>query len=259
MHPHPFALQNPIKFAGFWVTQGLWVFTITLPIVVLNSPAVSRTLDGYGGTAGPSFGTAKDIVGVIFFVLGWLCESWADVSKYRFKSVVKPPKGAIIDVFPWNLCRRPNYLGEIMIWLGIYLTCISPAGQDEISRRGHDALLATVVSPLFTFALLMFLSGVPLAEKPTQKKYFMMSHSGDTLEPYNAQKEEDPWRRYKSFKNRTSLILPIPSIIYKPLPQFVKTWILLDLPQYQFDEHKDGKEAIEEQERKQREQNDDSA
>lgn len=219
-----------------------------MPINVLNSPSVTRDVDGYGGTRGPAFGTAKDIVGVIIWALGLGIESWADISKYRFKSVVKPPKGAITDVGPWAWSRRPNYFGEMMNWLGIYLVCISPAAQPEISNRGHSALLGTVVSPLFTFGLLMFLSGMPTAEKPTQQKYFEMSSKGETLEPYGkTQREEDPWRRYKAHKNRTSILIPMPPAVYKPLPQFVKTWLLFDLPIYQFDEHKDGAKMMEEQ------------
>lgn len=219
-----------------------------MPINVLNSPSVTRPEGGYGGTHSPSFGTAKDIVGVIIWFFGFGIEAWADIAKYRFKSVTKPPKGAITDVGPWAWSRRPNYFGEMMNWLGIYLVCISPATTAEISERGHAALLGTVVSPLFTFGLLMFLSGMPTAEKPTQKKYFEMSAKGETLEPYGKQqREEDPWRRYKAFKNRTSLLVPLPPQLYKPLPGFVKTWLLLDLPMYQFDEHKDGSKLMEEQ------------
>ena len=205
-----------------------------------------------GGTLQPSFGTAQDIIGVIFWAVGLFWESWADFSKYYFKSVKKPPppKGAIITIGPWQFSRRPNYFGEILHWIGIYLVCISPADRSStgISERGHAALLGTVVSPIFTFALLMFLSGMPTAEKPTQKKYFEMSAKGETLEPYGKQqREEDPWRRYKAFKNRTSLLVPLPPALYKPLPGFVKTWLLLDLPMYQFDEHKDGSKLMEEQ------------
>lgn len=223
------------KLMFFWATQGLWIWTITMPINVLNSPAVTRETGGYGGTRGPSFGTAKDIVGVIIWAIGIITESWADFGKYFFKSVSKPPKGAICNVGPWKVVRRPNYLGEILNWLGIYLVCISPAADPAISRRGHDALLGTVVSPIFTTILLLFLSGVPTAEKPSQQKYFTASVKGETYEPFGQdQPEEDPWTRMKNYTNRTSLIIPIPPPLYKPLPKFVKTWLLLDFPMFQF-------------------------
>jgi hypothetical protein len=46
------------------------------------------------------------------------------------------------------------------------------------------------------------------------------------------------------------LLIPIPPALYKPLPRWVKTWVLLDLPMYQFDEKKDGEKAIEEERQK---------
>lgn len=239
--------SNYIKFGAFWFFQFLWIWVITMPINVLNSPAVTRPEDGYGGTHKPSFNTAKDILGIIIWAVGLGCEAWADIAKYRFKSVIKAPKGAIINTGPWKWSRRPNYFGEILNWLGIYLVCIAPANTSEISQRGHDALLATVVSPIFTTLLLLFVSGVPTAEKPSQQKYYTMSAKGDTLEPFGKdQRDQDPWRRYKAFKNRTSLLVPIPPQLYKPLPKFVKTWLLLDLPVFQFNESKEGPKVMEE-------------
>lgn len=122
-----------------------------------------------------------------------------------------------------------------MHWLGIFLLCLSPATDSDgrISRRGRDALLGSVVSPLFTTILLLGLSGVPLAEKPTQKKYFLMSHGVDgsqDLQPYGKeQREEDPWRRMKASRERTSLLIPMPPSLYKPLPGWLKRTVLLDV------------------------------
>lgn len=59
------------------------------------------------------------------------------------------------------------------------------------------------------------------------------------------------WRNYKQYLRSTSCIVPIPNAIYRPLPQFVKTWLLLDLPMYKFDEDKDGQQAIQEERDKQ--------
>ncbi|PWN96590.1 DUF1295-domain-containing protein [Tilletiopsis washingtonensis] len=246
--------SKPLSFAQFWAAQALWVWTVSLPLTILNSPAVSRVEGNWGG-AHVSFGTARDIVGVILWAIGFGVEALADIQKYTFKQS-KPPQGAITDKGLWGLCRRPNYFGEIVHWLGIYLLCISPASSPDISRRGHDALLGSVVSPLFTFCLLMFLSGVPLAEKPTQQKYYLMAHAprdGDgSLEPFGKrQREEDPWRRMQAFRNRTSLLIPLPPALYKPLPTWLKRTVLLDFPFYNFDEHKDGPKALEEEQKKQ--------
>lgn len=253
-----------LKFAGFWTAQAVWVWTVSTPVTILNSPAVSRTADNYGGNTSVSFGTGCDIVGIIFWVIGFTFETLADAQKYRFKMVQKPPKGTICDAGVWYYSRRPNYFGEMMHWWGIWLLCISPAvytgttAGETISMRGHDALLASLISPLFTMLLLMFVSGLPTAEKPSQEKYYLMSHGvdgGKTLEPFGkTQHEEDPWKRMKGYADRTSILLPMPPALYRPLPSFVKTWILLDLPIYKFDEKKDGPTAIENEKKKKNDQ-----
>lgn len=243
----------------------------TVPVTILNSPAVSRDRDGYGGIK-VGFGTGPDIAGIVLWAIGFSWEALADFQKFWFKTYRKPqpPKGVICDIGVWRFSRRPNYFGEILHWWGIWLLAMSPAIHEgtrqgvpaRISQRGHDALLGSLVSPLLTMVLLLFLSGVPTAEKPSQKKYYLMSHGpdgGKTLEPFGkTQREEDPWKRMKAFRDRTSLLLPMPTQFYRPLPQWIKSYILLDLPMFRFDESKDGPKAIEE-ERKKKNQGEEAA
>lgn len=240
--------SKPLNFLGFWTFQLVWVWTITMPVTVLNSPNSSDPREE-GGNA--RFGNGKDVVGIIFFAVGFVAEALADVQKYRFKSVTKPPKGAITDAGIWNFSRRPNYFGEIMLWWGIWLLALG--NSTEASRRGHDALYGSIFSPLITMALLLFLSGIPLAEKPTQQKYFLMSHGPDKtaegLQPWHEQRETDPWERMKAFRARTSILVPLPNGVYRRLPKWVKT-VLFDFPFYNFDEAKDGTKAIREAEDK---------
>ena len=104
----------------------------------------------------------------------------------------------------------------------------------------------------------MFLSGLPGAEKPSAKKAFLISYppksqpdsavSGNntsSFTPAQLHSENDTYARYKEYRERTSIILPLPPAVYRPLPQFVKT-ILGDYPMYRFDEEKDGRAALEE-------------
>lgn len=44
----------------------------------------------------------------------------------------------------------------------------------------------------------------------------------------------------------------MPPSLYRPLPGWLKRTVFLDLPTYKFDENKDGKEAIQEEERRRR-------
>lgn len=109
---------------------------------------------------------------------------------------------------------------------------------------------------------LMFLSGLPTAEKPAAKKQFLNSYSPDSNSPSSEsgsfsnplpEPKNDSWAKYKDYLNRTSVLIPIPPQIYRPLPEFLKRSVLLDFPIYRFDEEKDGREALEEERKKNRE------
>lgn len=97
-------------FLGFWVFQMFWVWTVSLPVTVLNSPAVTRYPQH-------SFGTARDIVGVIFFAVGFIMESVSDVQKFRFRQA-HPEREAICDKGFFYFTRHPNYFGEILLHFG---------------------------------------------------------------------------------------------------------------------------------------------
>ena len=71
--------------------------------------------------------------------------------------------------------------------------------------------------------MLLFFSGIPTAEKPQARRVY---RSGDA----------NAWAAYRSYLDDTSVLIPIPPALYRPLPKFVKRTILLDFPFYQFDE-----------------------
>jgi hypothetical protein len=109
---------------------------------------------------------------------------------------------------------------------------------------------------------LMFLSGLPTAEKPAAKKQFLNSYSPDSNSPSSEsgsfsnplpEPKNDSWAKYKDYLNRTSVLIPVPPQIYRPLPEVLKRSVLLDFPIYRFDEEKDGREALEEERKKNRE------
>lgn len=101
-----------------------------------------------------------------------------------------------------------------------------------------------------TVLRLFFLSGLPPAEKPTAKRYFMMSHPAPAdSEPGSFTRGEaknETWNNYKTYLARTSIVLPIPPQLYRPLPEWMKRTVLLDFVFFRFDEEKDGSAAIEE-------------
>jgi len=61
----------------------IWVWTVSLPVTILNSPNVSYPPNG-GGTS--KFNAPTDIIGIVFFAIGFMCETVADVEKVSFSS-----------------------------------------------------------------------------------------------------------------------------------------------------------------------------
>ena len=78
----------------------------------------------------------------------------------------------------------------------------------------------------------------------------MISHSTHTeLSSSGAsigQAKNDVWKNYKAYLATTSIVLPVPPRLYRPLPEWMKRTILLDFPMFKFDEEKDGKAALDE-------------
>jgi steroid 5-alpha reductase family enzyme len=60
------------------VTDQVWV--VSLPVIVLNSPAVS---DPTLGGSNPAFGTARDVAGIVLWALGLAIETLSDTQKAR--------------------------------------------------------------------------------------------------------------------------------------------------------------------------------
>jgi steroid 5-alpha reductase family enzyme len=216
------------SFLGFWVFQMIWVWTVSLPVTLLNSPNVTKYRQ-------PNFGTGRDIAGVILFTIGFLMESVSDIQKYIFRS--KPEnKGKVCDVglFVWS--RHPNYFGEIIIQfceyfyfpfpisrlttLAIFMIAVSPAAYGYVHGGAYSALYASILGPFFLTLLLMFVSGLPLQERPGAKKRY---ESGNH------------WESYLIYTKRTSILIPFPPQLYVHMPTILKRTIFLEFPLYVFD------------------------
>ncbi|CAE6418256.1 unnamed protein product [Rhizoctonia solani] len=219
------------KFLGFWVGQIIWVWTVSLPVTILNSPGVASA------STQPDFGTGTDIAGVILWAIGWSIETTADIQKFKYKQT-HPPKDQPTIIGLWKYSRHPPYFGEILCWWGIWLVALSATSGTSGGPR--SAQLGALVSPLFTMVLLIFGSGIPTAQKPTAKKFYLLSN-GPNATHGNA------WQNYQRYMKRTSVLIPFPPALYERLPQSIKTVFLLDLPMYQFHEETDGKKAYEEE------------
>lgn len=202
-----------LPFLGFWVFQMVWVWVVSVPITLLNSPKVTAY-------RGPPFGTGSDIAGVIIYGIGLSMESWADIQKYRFRSAHKGDKGAICDVGLFSWSRHPNYFGEIIIQFAIYMIAVSPAAEADVHGGARAALYASVIGAIFLTLLLMFISGLPLQERPGAKKRY---ENGTN------------WDGYAEYLHRTSILIPFPPQLYAPMPVFLKRTLFCEFPMYVFD------------------------
>ncbi|KAI9680170.1 MAG: hypothetical protein M1829_001407 [Trizodia sp. TS-e1964] len=210
-------------FLGFWIFQMVWVWTVSLPVTVLNSPNITQFPQ-------PDFGTGRDIAGVIFFGIGFLMESIADIQKFRFREANKDRKAICGGgLFSWT--RHPNYFGEILVQFGIYMTAVSPAAYDGyVTGQPRVALNTTIVGAFFLTFLLMFVSGLNLQERPAAKKRY-----DNFLN----------WQQYHGYLERTSILIPFPPQIYVHLPVFLKRTLFLEFPIYVFDPEVHSEDAIE--------------
>ncbi|KAL7620833.1 hypothetical protein AAE478_009831 [Parahypoxylon ruwenzoriense] len=201
-------------FLGFWVFQMLWVWTVSLPVTILNSPAVRQ----YAARI-PAFGTGRDIAGVVLFGIGFVMETVSDAQKFAFRSR-NPDGAAICDIGFFYFSRHPNYFGEIIIQFSIYMISVSAAADGHIGSQAFNALYASIVGPFFLTILLMFVSGLPLSERPGAKKRYEKGLN---------------WAAYQRYLGRTSILIPCPPQIYERLPTLVKRTIFLEFPMYVFD------------------------
>lgn len=205
-----------------------WVWTVSLPVTLLNSPNVTKFNQ-------PSFGTACDIAGVILWSIGFIMESVSDMQKYRFRTA-HGSDGAVCNIgfFAWT--RHPNYFGEIIIqfgrfllwicslWMltivGIFTIAVSPAAYHYVSGGAYAALYASMLGPWFLTLLLMFVSGLTLQERPAAKKRY---------------EKDSHWPEYERYLQRTSILIPFPPPLYARMPVFLKRTLFLEFPMYVFD------------------------
>ena len=208
-------------FLGFFVFQMVWVWVVSMPVTILNSPKLTRYHQ-------PDFGTGCDIAGVILFVSGFTMEAYSDVQKYQFR-MNKVNNGRTCDVGLFSWTRHPNYFGEMLTQFAIYTLALSPSAYGYVpsGSGAYAAQYTSIVGPLFLTLLLMFVSGLTLQERPgAKKKYEKDGPDGEG------------WLQYKRWTERTSILIPLPPQLYAPLPTFIKRTVLLEWPMYVFDPEK---------------------
>ncbi|KAJ8536068.1 hypothetical protein K7X08_034469 [Anisodus acutangulus] len=94
--------DNLVKLAIFWILQAIWVWTVSLPVTVVNASDKQPSVQ------------AQDIIGWIMWIIGILVEITADQQKLAFKNSPEN-RGRWCTVGLWKYSRHPNYFGELII------------------------------------------------------------------------------------------------------------------------------------------------
>jgi steroid 5-alpha reductase family enzyme len=137
------------RFFMTWTLQGTWVSMCLLCVLTAISSDSGIVVN------------SLFCIGLFLFVLGLVMEVVADSQKSKFRSDPKN-KDLFITTGLWARSRHPNYLGELTLWVGIALMSLS-------SLNGLEYL--TLISPVFIYVLLVYISGVRLLEDSGRKKW----------------------------------------------------------------------------------------
>ncbi|KAG0499470.1 hypothetical protein HPP92_003710 [Vanilla planifolia] len=147
--------NNLTKLTVFWILQALWVWTVSLPITIVNASERNPSLK------------PQDVIGWIMWSIGIVIEATADQQKLMFKNS-PANRGKWCNTGLWKISRHPNYFGEILLWWGIFVSS-TPV------LKGAEFLV--LFGPVFLTFLLLFLSGIPLLEASANRRF-------GTLEEY---------------------------------------------------------------------------
>lgn len=161
--------DEPLRFARFWLLQAITVAVVMLPVAYLLD---REHPPGVGGWA---------IGGAAVWLVGLVVEAVADAQKSAFRGK-EENRGRFIESGLWRYSRHPNYLGEILVWWGLFAYTIPFL---------HGGAYAVVAGPVFITVLLLFVSGIPLLERSADERY-----------------GHDP--AYRDYKRRTSILVPLP-------------------------------------------------
>lgn len=157
------------RFGLFWLGQAATAWVVMLPAI-------------YFLRGNQQLFDVGNLIGWCLAVIGLSLEAIADAQKYNFN--LEPTNdGKWIEQGLWKYSRHPNYFGEILTWLGVYIYCFSYLSDGQ--------RIIAAASPLLISYLLIFVTGIPKLEKSADKKWGKRA-------------------AYRAYKARTSPLLILP-------------------------------------------------
>ena len=137
------------RFFLLWTISGMWVSFCSMC-------ALTAIASNDGVIVNNIF-----YIGLVTFIIGLSIEIIADSQKTKFRKDPKN-KDKFINEGLWAKSSHPNYVGEITLWAGVAIMSFS-------SLEGSQYI--SLISPIFTYLLLVYVSGVPQLTESGQKKW----------------------------------------------------------------------------------------
>lgn len=158
------------SFVQVFLLQGILAMVIATPVILITSKIIPLNL-------------VWVIIGTAVWIGGFICESVADA---QLKTFLANPinKGHIMQTGLWKYSRHPNYFGEVTQWWGIFIIGL-----------GTTLGILGIIGPLVITFLIVFVSGIPLAEKSMAKN-----------------------PEFEDYKNKTSSLIPLPYFLVPEIP-----------------------------------------
>ena len=143
----------PLNFVGVHMVPTLVVFLACIPLhaAIVSGTQPINLVDGIAL-----------LVGVASI---WL-EFLSDVQLHRFRRT-RQSTSEVLDQGLWRLCRHPNYLGELGVWLSVFLFGYAATGEaDRWMTAGPVAMFV-----LFAVVSIPMIERKLSADKPDYAQY----------------------------------------------------------------------------------------
>jgi steroid 5-alpha reductase family enzyme len=159
MQDEDFRYVNFRNSAGrfYWVVSFLSIHMFPTMIVFLGCMAVYPALAYHSSP----FGTV-DVIAAVVTLSAIVIETIADRQLRHF---IKNPSGTFLQSGLWKYSRHPNYFGEVLFWVGLFLFSLTPVAPHLRAVVQWWTFLGPVA-----MILLFFFISVPIMDKRMLQK-----------------------------------------------------------------------------------------
>jgi len=205
----------PSAFFVYWAFQAVWVYCISLPLLVMVAGAAPSSdedsdVDTNQKLEYASYGMLAGMA------LSILAEILSDVAKAKW--VANGRFGGFCTDGLWKHSRHPNYAGEILTWVFAAIYAVLVAGDP----RWASGIVAAI-SPLFTMQILLNTSGTGV-----------WNAEGKTLKRYYEHPDQEIVTNYKEYRRTTPPVFPAFCLPYERFPLIIQRTIFFEWERYEY-------------------------